>query len=93
MTQVFGFVPKKSVADWRRVERKREVTSGTVIVLVDGTGSNIAGLGVAAPELAAVDRPDGAGVGGGRRTLTVYDGILDEDNNGAVRMAVWSTSS
>ncbi len=62
-------------------------------VLVEGVGSRAAGLGVAAPDGAA-EREAGVGVlGGGRRMSTVYAGILEEGSKGAVRMAVWSTSS
>jgi hypothetical protein len=81
------------VADARRVERKSEVTSGTVSVLVEGIGSKTAGFGVAVPDGAA-EREAGVGcLGGGRRMSTVYEGVLDEARSGAVRMAVWSTSS
>ena len=94
-TPASGLTPRKSVADWSKVERKRDVISGTVMVLVEGTGSR--GAGVAAPDATRlvgwVDA--GVGVGGGTRTSTVYDGIEEEEVSlrGAARMAVWSTSS
>jgi hypothetical protein len=63
---------------------------------VDGVGSDAAGLGVAVPDGAA-DRfagvEDFAGVCGGRRISTVYEGVLESATRGAVRIAVWSTSS
>jgi hypothetical protein len=93
MTHEVGLVPRKSVAEVRRVERKLAVTSGTVRVLVEGTGSLAAGLGVAVPE-AAADRGAGvADLGGGTRMSTVYEGVSESASNGAVKMAVWSTSS
>ena len=71
MTHEVGFVPRKSLAEVSRVERKLAVTSWTVKVLVDGTGSLAAGLGVAVPE-AAADRLAGvAALGGGTRMSTV----------------------
>ena len=69
------------------------VTSGTVSVLVDGTGSSRAGLGVAAPDAAAERGAGVAGLGGGSRMSTVYEGVSEDGINGAVRIAVWSTSS
>jgi hypothetical protein len=69
------------------------VTSGTVRVLVDGRGSNSAGLGVAVPD-AAADRGAGVGAfGGGTRISTVYAGVFESGMRGAVRIEVWSTSS
>jgi hypothetical protein len=50
MTHAVGFVPRKSVADCRRVDRKFVVTCETVRVFVDGVGSKRAGLGVAVPD-------------------------------------------
>ena len=75
------------------MERKREVTSGTVRVLVEGRGSVRAGLGVAVPD-AAAERGAGVGaLGGGTRMSTVYAGVFESGMRGAVRMEVWSTSS
>jgi hypothetical protein len=55
-----------------------------------------AGLGVAVPEGAA-DRLAGVEAlvlaGGGSRISTVYEGVLESGTRGAVRIAVWSTSS
>lgn len=71
MTHEVGFVPRKSVAEVKRVERKLAVTSGTVNVFLDGTGSLAAGLGVAVPD-AAADREAGvAALGGGTKMSTV----------------------
>jgi hypothetical protein len=70
-TPASGLTPRKSVADWSKVERKSEVISGTVMVLVEGMGSR--GAGVAAPEatrlVGCVEM--GVGAGGGMRTSTV----------------------
>jgi hypothetical protein len=71
-TPASGLTPRKSVADWSRVERKSEVISGTVMVFVEGMGSR--GAGVAAPEatrLLVGWVEVGVGVGGGMRTSTV----------------------
>lgn len=88
MTHDFGVKPRKSVADERRVERKSEVTSGTLSVLLEGMGSKAAGLGVAVPDGAA-EREAGVGcLGGGRRMSTVYEGVLEDAIRGAVRIAV-----
>lgn len=81
------------MADWNKVDRKSEVTSGTVNVLVEGTGSEAAGLGVAVPEAAADLMPGVGALGGGTRMSTVYAGVLESASRGAVKMAVWSTSS
>lgn len=44
--------------------------------------------------LAAADRELGVGaLGAGTRMSTVYEGVLDSAIKGAVRIAVWSTSS
>jgi hypothetical protein len=95
MTHAVGFTPRKSFAEMNSVERNRVVTSGTVRVLVEGTGSG-AGTGVAVPE-AAAERDAGVavleGTGAGMRMSTVYAGVSDVGIKGAVRMAVWSTSS
>jgi hypothetical protein len=69
------------------------VTSGTVRVWVDGVGSRADGLGVAVPD-AAADRGAGVGaLGGGTRISTVYEGVSESASKGAVKIAVWSTSS
>lgn len=93
MTHEVGFVPRKSVAEVNSVERKLAVTSGTVNVFLEGTGSLAAGFGVAAPD-AAADREAGVGaLGGGTKMSTVYAGVLESAKRGAVKIAVWSTSS
>lgn len=67
------------------------VTSGAVKVFFAGVGSAMAG--VAAPEGAA-DRGAGVGaLGGGTKMSTSYEGTWEEASKGAVKMAVWSTSS
>ena len=87
-TQDSGFLPRKSVADESRVERKSEVTSGTVNVCVEETGSKAAGLGVAVPDGAAEREAEAGCLGGGERISTVYEGVLEEGTRGAVRIAV-----
>ena len=87
-THDLGFAPRKSVADERRVERKSEVTSGTVSVRVVVIGSRAAGFGVAVPDGAAEREAEAGCLGGGRRMSTVYEGVLEEGIKGAVRMAV-----
>lgn len=59
------------MAEVRRVERKLAVTSGTVIVLVEGVGSRADGFGVAVPEAAAERAPGVGALGGGTRMSTV----------------------
>ena len=75
MTQDVGVTPRKSVADTRRVDKNKVVTSDTVRVLVDGIGSKAAGLGVAVPDGAADLEAGVACLGGGRRISTVYAGV------------------